>query len=190
MSSEKTDTVITNYQDRSIKVNPTSNPAGNKSSFNFVLPENVVGWSYYIYTNQAGQQAYEEANKQIIAGEKLVLTKFPTYNLLAALAINKPVSISKLPGENINYWIMEGENADLFSSGAQFKYIKKGKVVNDYSRMEPRKGSLYFCFSNDNPTLPATVTVKISVVQVNEVLQTRQVKRMLVVPKNKMLLKN
>lgn len=186
----KTDTVITNYQDRIVKVNPTSNPAGNKSSFNFVLPENVVGWSYYIYTNQAGQQAYEEANKEIIASEKLVITKFPAYNLLAALAMNKPVSISKLPGEIINYWIMEGENAELFSSGAQFKYIKKGKAVNDYSHMEPRKGSLYFCFSNDNPTLPASVTVKIAVVQVNEVLQTKQVKRMLVAPKNKMYLKN
>ena len=186
----KTDTVITNYQDRIIKVNPTSNPAGNKSSFNFVLPENVIGWSYYLYVNQAGQQAYEEANKLIIAGEKSVITKFPAYNVLAALALNKPVSISKLQGESINYWIMEGENADLFSKGAQFRYIKKGKATNDYSRMDPRKGSLYFCFSNDNPTLPSSITVKITLVGVNEVLQTRQVKKMLISPKSKMYLKN
>ena len=113
------------------------------------------------------------------------------YNILAAIAINKPVAINKLQaGETINYWIMEGENADLFSSGAQFRYIKKGKAVNDYSRMDPRKGSLYFCFSNDNTTQQASVTVKITVVQVNEVLQTRQIKRMQVTPKSKMYLKN
>ena len=187
----KTDTVITNYQDRIVKVNPTSNPAGNKATFNFVLPENVIGWSYYLHVNQAGQQAYEEANKQIIAISKPAIVKFPMYNILAAIAINKPVAINKLQaGETINYWIMEGENADLFSSGAQFRYIKKGKAVNDYSRMDPRKGSLYFCFSNDNTTQQASVTVKITVVQVNEVLQTRQVKRMQVTPKSKMYLKN
>ena len=187
----KTDTVITNYQDRIVKVNPTSNPGGNKSSFNFVLPENVIGWSYYLYVNPAGQQAYEEANKQIIVSSKPAIDKFPMYNILAAIAINKPVVINKLQtGEIINYWIMEGENAGLFSSGAQFRYIKKGKAVNDYSRMDPRKGSLYFCFSNDNTTQQASVTVKITVVQVNEVLQTRQVKRMQVTPKSKMYLKN
>ena len=187
----KTDTVFTNYQDRIVKVNPASNPAGNKSTFNFILPENTVGWSYYLYVNQAGQQVYDEANKQIIATSGTAIAKFPTYNILAAIAMNKPVSINKLQaGETINYWIMEGENADLFSSGAQFRYIKKGKAVNDYSRMEPRKGSLYFCFSNDNTTQPASVTVKITLVQVNEVLQTRQVKRMQVAPKSKMYLKN
>ena len=187
----KTDTVITNYQDRIVKVNPASNPAGNKSSFNFILPENVIAWSYYLHVNQAGKQAYEEANKQIIASSTLSITKFPTYNILAALAMNKPVSINKLQaGETINYWIMEGENAGLFSSGAQFRYIKKGKAVNDYSRMDPRKGSLYFCFSNDNTTQPASVTVKITLIQVNEVLQTRQVKKMLIKPKSEMYLKN
>jgi len=188
---ERTDTVITNYQDRVIKLNPLSSPAGNKSTFNFVLPDNVIGWSFYLYTNPAGQQAYEEANKQVLGTEKAALAKFPFYNALAALTMNKPVSINKQqPGETINYWIMEGENADLFLSGAQFRYIKKGKVVTDYSRMEPRKGSLFFCFSNDHTTKIASVTVKITIVQVNETLQTRDVKRMQVVPKSKMYLKN
>ena len=187
----KTDTVIINYQDRIIKVNPTSNPDGNKSTFNFVLPENVVGWSFYLQVNQAGQQAYEEANKQIIASSKSIIAKFPLYNVLAALALNRPVSINKVQaGESINYWVLEGENANLFSSGAQFRYIKKGKAVNDYSRMDPRKGSLYFCFSNDNATETASVMVKITVVQVNELLLTRQVKRMMIAPKTKMYLKN
>ncbi len=187
----KTDTVISNYQDRIIKLNPVSSAGGNKSTFNFVLPENVIGWSFYLYTNPAGQQAYEEANKQVIATEKSMIAKFPLYTVLAALTLNKPVSINKdQAGEPINYWIMEGENADLFLSGAQFRYIKKGKVVTDYARMDPRKGSLYFCFSNDSPTKLASITVKINIVQVNETLQTREVKRMQVAPKTKMYLKN
>lgn len=187
----KEDTVITNYQDRIIKVNTVSNPGGNKSTFNFVLNENVIAWSYYIHVNQAGQQVYDDANKLINEDSKMVIAKFPAYNVLGALALNRPVTINKLQaGEDIAYWIMEGENADLFSSGAQFRFIKKGKVVNDYSRMDPRKGSLYFCFSNDNTTEPVTVTVKITTVGINESLQTRQVKRMLVAPRNKMFLKN
>ncbi|MEO7618399.1 MAG: hypothetical protein ABIT05_01720 [Chitinophagaceae bacterium] len=187
----KTDTMITSYQDRVIKLNPLSSPAGNKASFNFVLPDNVIGWSFYLYTTADGQQAYEEANKQIIASEKMTVAKFPAYNVLAALALNKPVSINKQhPGDQINYWILEGENAELFSSGAQFRYIKKGKAVTDYGRMDSRKGSLYFCFSNDHTTKTASVTVKITIVQVNESLQTREVKRMQVAPKTKMYLKN
>jgi hypothetical protein len=187
----KTDTVITSYQDRVIKLNPVSSPAGNKASFNFVLPENVIGWSFFLYTTPDGQQAYEEANKQVIATERAAVAKFPAYNVLAALTLNKPVSINKQhPGDQVNYWILEGENADLFSSGAQFRYIKKAKAVTDYSRMDPRKGSLYFCFSNDQTTRTASVTVKITVVQVNETLQTRDIKRMQVAPKTKMYLKN
>jgi hypothetical protein len=105
--------------------------------------------------------------------------------------MNIPVSIDKLQeGEDIDYWIMEGENANLFNTGAQFRYIKKGKAINDYARMEPRKGNLYFCFSNDNSTEPVTVTVKVTTVQVNETLESRPIKKMLLTPKSKMYLKN
>lgn len=187
----KTDTVFTNFQDRTVKVNGVSAPGGNKATFNFVLNENVIAWSYYIHVNQAGQPAYEEENKKIIASSKHVIDKFPMYNVMGALALARPATINKVQaGEDIAYWILEGENADLFLSGAQFRFIKKGKAVNDFSRMEPRKGSLYFCFSNDNPAEPVTVTVKITTVQVNETLETKPVKRMLIKPKSEMYLKN
>lgn len=186
-----TDTVINNFQDRIIKVNSKSDPNGNKASFNFVLPENVVGWSYYISADPAGIEAYEEANKLLLTGEKSVTEKFPKYNLLAALAFNKPVAVTKLQsGPEISFWVMEAENVNLFNSGAQFRYMKKGKGVNDYARVDPRKGSLFFCFLNDNATDPVNVTVKISVIQVNEALQTREVKRIKATPKNEMYLKN
>jgi hypothetical protein len=187
----KTDTVIVNFQDRVVKVNPISAGTGNKATSNFLLPENTIAWSFYLYTDKAGQQAYEEANKTILSSSAASISKFPMYNVLAAVAIGRPATITKLQtGEDIDYWIMEGDNVNLFTAGSQFRYIKKGKAVNDYARMEHRKGNLYFCFSNDNATAPVTVTVKITVVQVNEMLDTRPAKRMIITQKNKMYLKN
>ena len=103
--------------------------------------------------------------------------------------MNQPAVILKAEtGPAINYWVMDADNVSAFAAGAPFRYIKKGKVINDYSRMDPRKATMFFCFSNDNPE-PVTVTVKISTVQANEALETRQGKRMIITPKNKMYLK-
>jgi hypothetical protein len=188
---EKTDTVITNFQDRVIKVNAATTTSSNKANFNFILPENTVAWSYYISTDKAGQQVFDEANKKLISVSAPILKKFPFYNLLSAIAAGREAPINKLQtGEDISYWIMDGDNSSLFSAGLQFRFIKKGKVINDYSRMEPRKGNLFFCFSNDNATEPVTVTVKITAIRTNEELGTRQGKRMIITPRNKMYLKN
>lgn len=187
----RTDTVFSNFQDRTVKVGPASAAGANKATFNFLINENVIAWSYYIHVNQAGQKPFDEANKQISIESKSIINKFPNYNVLGAVAIGKPVLISKLQeGEDIAYWIMEGENEALFKSGGQFRFIKKGKAVNDFSRMEPRKGSLYFCFSNDNPTDAVTVTVKITTVQVNEAMEIKPTKRMIIKPRTEMYLKN
>jgi hypothetical protein len=187
----KIDTVIINYQDRTIRVNPFSTPGSNKATFNFVLPDNTIGWSYYLSVTPAGQKIYEDANKQFMAAEESAVKKFPTYNLLAGFIFKKPFLLNKIQtGQEINYWIMEGDNVNLYTSGAQFKYIQKGKGINDYGKVEPRKGSLNFCFSNDSTTDPASVTVKITLIQVNEILQTREIKKFKVTPKNEMYLKN
>ncbi|MEO7924939.1 MAG: hypothetical protein ABIR30_14745 [Chitinophagaceae bacterium] len=182
----KTDTVISNFQDRILKI-----VGGNKSTFNFLLPENTVAWSYYITADKEGTAVYEKANKEFTSSSASVIAKFPLYTILSAVALGRPATIPKLQaGEDINYWIMDGENVELFTTGAQFRYIKKGKAVNDYSKMDPRKGSLFFCLSNDNETIPVTVTVKITAVQVNEALVTTPTKRMIITQKNKMYLKN
>jgi len=187
----KTDTVIMNYQDRIVKVNTSTVSTGNKATFNFLLPENTIAWSYYLFTNEPGKQAFEKANTDLISNSAVTIQKFPMYTVLSAIALGNTVSIPKLEsGEDINYWITDGENAALFTAGSPFRYIRKGKSINDYSRMEKRKGNLFFCFSNDNTTESVTVTVKITSVQVNEALETRQGKRMIITPRNKMYLKN
>jgi hypothetical protein len=187
----KSDTVITNFQDRIIKVNPIGTAGGNKASFNFNLPENTVAWSFYICTDKTGQEIYTEANKEFLSSSASITQKFPLYNILTAVALNRPAAILKMEtGPSVNYWVMDADNVAPFSAGTQFRYIKKGKGINDYARMEPRKGNLYFCFSTDSATEPVSVTVKISAVQANEAMETRQGKRMIITPKQKMYLKN
>ena len=187
-----TDTVITNLEDKIITVNTASNAGGNKASFSFTLPEKTISWSYYIGVNQAGQDAYQEAAKQINSNSSATLIKFPAYSPIAAVAMGKPSYISKLQtGEDIDYWIVDGEtNLNLFTAGQPFRFGKKGKVANDYSRMDIRKGNFYFCFSNDNATDPVSVNVKITSIQVNTVLASKPVQRMHTIPKNEMYLKN
>jgi hypothetical protein len=187
----KADTVITNFQDRVVKVNALSGSTTNKAVFNFVLPENTIAWSYYVTADPAGLKVYEDAGKNLAPVSGSIIAKFPLYGPLGALSLNKDSYLTKLSsGEDISYWIVEGDNSNLFLNGAQFRFIKKGKAINDFSRMDFRKGSLFFCFSNDNATEAVTVTVKITSIHINEFLDTRPVKIIQVVPKTEMYLKN
>jgi hypothetical protein len=188
---DRSDTVISNLQDRVIKVNHLTAPGSSKSTFNFVLPENTVSWSYYISADKAGLQVYQEAAKELNSRSGSIIEKFPKYGPLAAVALNANSYLAKLDtGQHINYWIVEDDNAELFKSGEQFRFIKKGKVINDFSQMEPRDLVFYFCLHNDYKDTPVTVTVKITAILVNETLQTRTVQKMQVTPKKGMHLKN
>ena len=187
-----TDTVITNIEDKVVTVATASSAGGNKAIVNFTLPERTIAWSYYIGVNQPGQDAYQEALKKVISNSPASAAKFAAYSPIAAMALGGQSFLTKLQtGEDIEYWIVVDEtNANLFSTGQPFRYIKKGKGINDYSRMENRKGSLNICLANDNTTDPVTVMVKITTVQVNPELKTRPVKRMTTKPKSEMYLKN
>jgi len=188
---DRSDTVINNFQDRTIKVNPLTAPGSSKSIFNFVLPENTIAWSYYISADNAGRQVYFDAAKVLASTSGREVSKFPTYGPLAALALETPSYLTKLDtGQHINYWIVENENAELFKNGDQFRFVKKGKAINDFSKMEPRDGVFYFCLHNDRKDVPVTVLVKITAIKVNEMLSSRTVQKMHVTTKRGMHLKN
>jgi hypothetical protein len=188
---DKTDTVISNFQDRVVKVNPLTAPGTSKSTFSFLIPENTVYWSYYVTTLKDGVQVYQEAAKNLAANSPGVIAKFPNYSPLAAVALERDSYIKRLDtGRHINYWIVENENVDMFSRGEQFRFIKKGKAINDFSRMEPGERNYYFCLHNDFKEGPISVTVKITAVQINEKLVSREVRKMHVTQKNGMHLKN
>ena len=187
---DRSDTVIANFQDRVIKVFTSTTTGGNKSTFNFILPETTIAWSYYIYTDEPGKNIFDDAVKKVESSSST--SKFKGYGPLAAEAYGANSYLKKLQsGRHINFWIVEGENSDLFMNGAQFRYIKKGTVVNDFSRMDYRKGTLYFCFSNGTSTVPATISVKVTALHINEVLNVRTVQKILrLQPKTEMYLKN
>jgi hypothetical protein len=189
---DKSDTIINNFQERTIKVNPMTAPGSSKTSFNFTLPENAVAWSYYIYADKTGHQVLLDAAKELNSNAVSVIEKFPKYNPVAAVALEANSYLTKLDtGQHINYWIVENENAELFQSGQQFRFIKKGaKIVNDFARMEPGDRAYYFCLHNDYKDVVVTVTVKITAILINETLSSRSVKRMHITPRHGMHLRN
>lgn len=188
--NDRTDTVVENFLDRNIKLLTTTS-GNNKAAFNFLLPENTIAWSYYLYTNDAGKKIYDDAAKKVSTSS--YPSKFQNnYSPLAAEIYGTESFLKKLTtGKQVNFWIVEGENADSFMHGAQFKFMKKGSIVNDYARMDNRKGTLNFCFSNGTSTEPMTVTVKITSIHINEVPRIRAVRRMVgIQPKQEQYLKN
>lgn len=189
---DRTDTIINNFQDRTIKVNPLTAPGSSKTTFNFTLPENTVAWSYYIMADKAGLPVYQEANRSLASNAVWAVQKFPKYSPLAAVATDASSYLIRLDtGQRINYWIVENENADLFQNGQQFRFIKKGgRVVNDFAKMEPGDRAFYFCFHNDSKEVPVTVTVKITAIMINEKLVSQPVKKMHITPRNGMHLRN
>ena len=84
----------------------------------------------------------------------------------------------------------ESDNAELFKSGEQFRFIKKGKGINEFGQMEPGDRTFDFCLHNDYKDSPVTVIVKITAIIINEKFSSEQVRKMHVTTKKGMHLKN
>lgn len=186
------DTVIHNITDQVAKVHSTTNLNGNKTTFNFTLPENTVSWSYYVGVNQAGQEAYEQATRELASNAAPLVSKIPGYGPLAALALGSTSYISQLQkGEDIDYYVCFGDNVNLFLDSQAFYYIKKGKVINDFSQMTNNLiGTYHFCLSNDNAITGVTVTVKVTAIAVTENWGMRSVEKLNVTSRQVPYLKN
>jgi hypothetical protein len=176
----KTDTTIINLTDQVAKVHSQTNLNGYKTTFNFTLPNNTVAWSYYIGVDQQGQEVYESAVRQLSHKAAPIVARLPGYGPMAALALGGISYLSALQsGEDIDFYIVDGNNVNLFLAGQQFYYIKKGKVINDYSRMlSPLKGSYHVCLYNDNAITGVAVSVKITAVVVTEQWGLRSIQNM------------
>jgi hypothetical protein len=176
----KADTIIENITDQVAKVHSQGNLNNNKTTFNFTLPANTVAWSYYIGVDQAGQQAYQYATKELAYKAAPIVARIPGYGPLTALALGGTSYLSTLQsGEDIDFYIVEGNNVNYFLAGQQFYFIKRGKVINDYSRMlAPLSGTFNICLANDNAITEVTVAVKITAIVVNEQWGIRSVTKM------------
>jgi hypothetical protein len=188
----KSDTVISNLTDQVAKVHSQGNLNGNKTTFNFSLPENTICWSYYIGVDQTGKDAYERATKELTSNATPLISNITGYGPLAALALGGISYISQLQaGEDIDYYIVDAANVNLFENGQQFYYVKKGKVINDFSRMiTPLKGNYYVCLFNDNAVTGVNVTVKITAIQANQIWETRPIQKIHLAARQEAYLKN
>lgn len=188
----RSDTSVSNFIEQVAKVHSAANLNGNRTTFNFQLPANTVAWSYYIGVDQAGQQAYENATRELTRNAAPIISKIPGYGPLAALALGGACYLSQLQaGEDIDFYIVEGENVNLFRSGQAFIYIKKGKVINDFAKMNTRyRGNYHVCLLNDNAITGVVVTVKITAIVVTQEWSIRPVKKIQVSSRQEAYLKN
>lgn len=188
----KSDTTIYNMDDKVAKVHSGGNLNGNKQTYPFTLPDNTISWSYYVGVDQAGQEAYANATKELAKKAAPLLTKIPGYGPMAALALGSASYITSLQkGEDIDYWITDNNNASLYSAGAPFSCYKKGKVINDYSRMtNPLRGMYHVCLANDNAITGVTVTIKITAILVTQQYGTRPIQKMHLAKREEAYLKN
>ena len=176
----RSDTAIHHITDQLATVHSYTNLNGNKTTFNFSLPDHTIAWSYYVGVDQQGKEAFDQAATTLAKKAGPILARMPGYGPMAALALNGTVFINRLQqGEDIDFYIVEGQNVNLFLAGQEFYYLKKGKVINDFSKMTaPLKGMLHFCLLNDNAIKGVSVTVKITAICVQEVWGTRPKQQM------------
>lgn len=188
----KADTVISNLTDQTAKVHSAGNPNGNKTTFNFSLPANTVAWSYYIGVDQAGTQSYQKATNELAGKAGPLISKIPGYGPLAALALGGVSYLSQIQGgEDIDFYFVDNDNVNLFAAGQAFSYVKKGKVINDFSKMtSPLRGMYHVCLLNDNALTGVEVAVKITAIIVNQQWGTRPIQKMHVKSHQEAYLKN
>lgn len=185
------DTVSVNVIDRVEKVHSSLNLNGNKNTFNFTLPANTSTWSYYIGVDQAGQDHYNKATRDLAKYAAPVVARIPGYGPLAALALGGASYLTKLQsGEDIDFYLVENGEQRKYSNGDPFFYLKKGKVVNDFAQMPYRSGILHFCLENDNAVTGVQVTIKVVAVTITENWEEREVQKFHVADRDEPYLKN
>ncbi len=175
----KADTTVQDLTNQVAKVHSGGNLNGNKNVINFTLPDNTASWSYYVGVDQAGNQALQDATAQLSKVAAPIIKRIPGYGPMAALALGAACYIAKIQsGEDIDYIVTDANNATLFNSGAACSAYKRGKVINDFSKMNaPLKGMCFICLSNDNAVTGVQVTVKVTAVCVNETWGTRPIQK-------------
>lgn len=164
------DTNIVEVMNQTAKVHSFGNANGNKTTLNFTLPKNTKAWSYYIGVDQAGQQAYQDAVNDLSELASPIVKVLSKGNPLASLALGLPSYLAQAQrGEDIDYYIVVNENANLFYSGQPFYSLKMGKVINAFNRMEQvSNDNFHVCLSNDNAVTGVMVLVKVTAIVVNE----------------------
>ncbi len=182
------DTSIAEIVHQVAKVHSTLNFNGNDNCLPFTIPKNTIAWSYYIGVDQKGQEAYENATGELAKIGTKFLSKIPNFGPLAALALYSTSYFARLQtGEDIDYEIKLSNS----SANQQTEIVKKGRVINDFAKMDSDSENTYdLCLHNDNALKGVTVLIKIVAIRVtNKPIKTPTTKIKLK-PKEIMYLKD
>lgn len=182
------DTSVAVLADQTAKIQSATNAAGNKTTYNFVLPEGTIAWSYYIGVDKAGQDVYQKAVKEFSKNPTKTTSGF-VLSPLTAVALNIPSSLITLQGnKGVLYNIFNEYQPNQLATSSATRLIKTGNVVNDFSKMDPMKGNLFLQLQNNNSAPAISVVVKIEAVVVTQVWGTKPVQQMKITPREQMYL--
>ncbi|MDA9256222.1 hypothetical protein N9P28_02960 [Schleiferiaceae bacterium] len=169
------DTSFVQVTDQMVRVHSATNLNGNKTVSTFSLPENTVKWSYYIGVDQGGEEAYGAASDELTKSGMALIGSIDPLIGLAITGVSSFAALSK--GEDIEYSIVEGNNANLFLQGSAYQGLRRAKVLNDASVMSKvTKRPISFCLINDNALTGVDVLVKVSAICVDRKTEMRIVK--------------
>lgn len=179
---EKTDTIFETVMDRTSRVHSLTsiNFEPNRQVVDFYLPDNCIGWTYWIGVGSEGKAAYTEAKKNVMKSLAGAANLIPEYGPLISLALNGAIALnSTQPGDNIQYWFTDNKaEADKFLKKEDFKSFKQGNIVKDYGKINtPSKGYIYINLLNDNIREGIDVDIKILAIRISEKYGLKAVKK-------------
>lgn len=182
------DTTVSVLTDQFTKVHSAMNTDGNRTAFNFTLPEGTIAWSYYIGADQAGVKAYEKAATGLSKQTGLLPRTF-ALSPLTALSLQIPSFLTHIQSDqNIVYKFYHRFQPDPRSPDKITQEIKTGDAVNDFSRMEPVKGAVFLQMQNKNSNTAVSVIVKIEALVVTQVWGTQPRQQKKIVEREEMYL--
>lgn len=180
--------------DKTQVVHSQSNPNGNRTRLFFTLPQNesspvkktkVISWAYWVGVDEAGNAAWEQNTKAVSSLVKGVASVYLTP--LGALALGT-ISEMAIPtyGEDVEYYIADEVNAQLFLSGSPFRMFDNGKGVAGFRRFTNPvlcQGSYSILLSNDNVMQGILATIKVVAIIETEIYEEKQYKAQVVTPR-------
>jgi hypothetical protein len=149
------------------KINPQQK-VENRTSVVVSLPINnrgpykttrVVSWAYWLGVGPEASRAWQQ-NLRTVRTQNM-----DYYTPLGAYANNTLTSLT-LPktGQQVNYFIADQANRDLFMQKQPFSYIDDGRGFGGYRKFttdDQCQGSYYLCFENLNLLGYTDVTIKV-----------------------------
>ncbi|WKZ76123.1 MAG: hypothetical protein QY303_04340 [Vicingaceae bacterium] len=180
--------------DKTQRVHSSTNSNGNKTNVFFTLPKNetspykttkVISWAYWVGVDEAGNKAWEQNSKTVSNLAKGAAAMYLTP--LGALALGAVTDLA-VPsvGEDVEYWIADQSNAQLFMTGNAFRMYDKGKGVAGFKRFTDAslcQGTFYILLYNDNVMQGINANIKVVAIVETNIYEDKQYTEQVVTPR-------